>query len=126
MFTYVYLCKVVCGEEEKAGLDGGGCGDGVGGSFTRVTAKTIPVLNVWLPLPLAHFPPLRSGPLPHPLLPVLLPLSCPSAQIKKLMRDRFFTKLLLPMFTTDKIIMQAPAVLFMSQLGEVLLDLMGS
>lgn len=42
------------------------------------------------------------------------------------MRDRFFTKLLLPMFTTDKIIMRTPAVLFMSQLDEVLLDLMGS
>lgn len=29
------------------------------------------------------------------------------------------------MFTTDEIIMRGPAVLFMSQLGEVLLDLMG-
>lgn len=68
----------------------------------------------------------------HPLalslsLHLLFPpfLSVPSTQIKKLMRDRFFTNCPRNVYHWWNY-NAGPAVLFISQLGEVLLDLMGS
>ena len=49
----------------------------------------------------------------------------PSTQIKKLMRDRFFTNCPRNVYHWWNYNV-GPAVLFISQLGEVLLDLMGS
>lgn len=66
-----------------------------------------------------------------PQLPLFLHLSfphfpfVPSTQIKKLMRDRFFTNCPRNVYHWWNYNV-GPAVLFISQLGEVLLDLMGS
>lgn len=66
-----------------------------------------------------------------PHLSLLLHLSfphfpfVPSTQIKKLMRDRFFTNCPRNVYHWWNYNV-GPAVLFISQLGEVLLDLMGS